>query len=59
MNEIKKGRNAEIKSDGCTGEDTSGISCSLEENNVIVRIVKLSVPRTYATDQSGVIRAHF
>ena len=59
MNEIKKGRNAEIKSDGCTGEDTPGISCSLEENNVIVRIVKLSVPRTYATDQSGVIRAHF
>ena len=56
MNKIKKGRNAEIKSDGCTGE---GISCSLEENNVIVRIVKLSVPRTYATDQSGVIRAHF
>ena len=59
MNEIKKGRNAAIKSDGCTGEGTSGISCSLEENNVIVRIVKLSVPRTYATDQSGVIRAHF
>ena len=57
MNKIKKGRNAEIKSDGCTGEGTSGISCSLEENNVIVRIVKL--PRTYATDQSGVIRAHF
>ena len=56
MNEIKKGRNAEIKSDGCTGEGTSGISCSLEENNVIV---KLSVPRTYATDQNGVIRAHF
>ena len=59
MNKTKKGRNAEIKSDGYTGEGTSGISCSLEENNVIVRIVKLSVPRTYATDQSGVIRAHF
>lgn len=59
MNKIKKGRNTEIKSDGCTGEGTSGISCSLAENNVIVRIVKLSVPRTYATDQSGVIRAHF
>ena len=58
MNKIKTGRNAAIKSDGCTGEGTSGISCSLEENNVIVRIVKLSVPRTYATDQSGVIRAH-